>query len=295
MLWLKLSQIFTFSCIFFVVSANLPVLIWHGLLSDPRNNFNYFKQMMKDEANVTVKSVDLTVNNLHEREVSVSVHLFNQIDQVCYEIKKDEELKNGFNAIGLSQGGQFMRGLIQRCDAVKVKNFISFGGQHQGIFGLPNCSISSSMSPCNLLRKLLNVFAYTDWAQMHIAQTTYWHDPISRKYQKYNTFIADINNERDINMDYIHRLQQLNKFVLIKFLRDEMVQPIETQWFGFYKPGSDRIVQNMTETATYIEDKLGLRKMMESRKIIFLAIDDEHLNIATEWFREHIIPLLKDN
>lgn len=109
MLWPKLSQIFAFSCIVSVgIAANLPVLLWHGLLVNPKSDFNHFKRMMKEEANVTVKSIDLTVNNLHEREASVMVHPFNQIDQVCDEIRRDEELKNGFNAIGLSQGGQFM-------------------------------------------------------------------------------------------------------------------------------------------------------------------------------------------
>jgi len=44
------------------------------------------------------------------------------------------------------------------------------------------------------------MFAYFDWAQNHITQTTYWHDPINvDNYIKYNTFIADINNEKNIN------------------------------------------------------------------------------------------------
>jgi palmitoyl-protein thioesterase len=290
--------------------------LWHGLLANPSSDFNYFKKMLK-EANVSVKSVDLTVNNLHEQEASVFVHPNAQIEQVCDEIKRDEELKDGFNAIGLSQGGQFMwaiirfsrkkiatwsllfrrRGLIQRCEAAKVRNFISLGGQHQGIYGLPNCPLSDSiMSPCNLLRKLLNLFAYTDWAQSHIAQATYWHDPINvRQYQKLSTFLADINNERDINADYIRRLQRLDKFVLVKFLRDEMVQPIETQWFGFYRPGSDKRVLNMTETETYRRDKLGLRRMMANGQLVFHAIDDEHLNVPSAWFKENIMPLLIDN
>lgn len=177
-----------------------------------------------------------------------------------------------------------------------MKNFISFGGQHQGIYGLPNCPVAGSRSICNLLRRFLNLFAYTDWAQKNVAQATYWHDPInSQKYRKYSTYIADINNEREINKDYIRRLQRLNKLVLVKFLRDEMVMPIETQWFGFYKPGSDRIVQNLTATATFREDKLGLQRMMASEKLLLLKIDDEHLKIPEDWFRENILPLLTEN
>ena len=36
---------------------------------------------------------------------------------------------NGYNAIGFSQGGQFLRGVAQKCPG--MKNLISFGGQHQ--------------------------------------------------------------------------------------------------------------------------------------------------------------------
>lgn len=188
----------------------------------------------------------------------------------------------------------FRRGLIQRCPSAKIINFITFGSQHQGIYGIPSCP-QSTTSPCHLLRKFLSLFAYTEWAQNHIAQATYWHDPINtRDYIKYNTFIADINNEKTINKDYIYRLQRLNKFVMVKFLRDEMVIPIETQWFGFYRPQSDRIVQNLTESSFYRLDKLGLRKMMEDGKLIFLGIDDGHLNFSHDWFVREIMPILRE-
>lgn len=139
------------------------------------------------------------------------------------------------------------------------------------------------------------MFAYTNWAQNHIAQATYWHDPINvQNYIKYNTFIANINNEKNINKDYIYRLQQLNKFIMVKFLRDEFVIPIETQWFGFYRPKSDIVIQSLVETEIYRFNKLGLRNMMENGKIIFLQIDDGHLNISHEWFVKEILPFLKE-
>ena len=31
------------------------------------------------------------------------------------------------------------RALVQRCPTVKVYNLISVGGQHQGVYGFPNC------------------------------------------------------------------------------------------------------------------------------------------------------------
>lgn len=146
-----------------------------------------------------------------------------------------------------------------------------------------------------MLRQFLNLFAYTDWAQNHIAQATYWHDPIRvKQYRERSTFIAEINNEKSINKDYVYRLHRLNKFIMVKFLRDEMVQPIESQWFGFYAPGSNRIVQNLTTSEIYSSDKLGLRQMMEDRKLFFLQVDDVHLKISREWFLREILPFLKE-
>lgn len=162
------------------------------------------------------------------------------------------------------------RGLIQRCSGAKVINFISLGGQHQGVFGIPACP-AKPYSICRFYRVILNSFAYTNWVQRHIAQSTYWHDPLNEDlYRRKSTFLADINNERVINEGYIRRLQNLNKFVMVKFLRDKIIQPIETSWFGFFKPGSDKIVLSLAESEIY--DKLGLRKMMEEGKIVFVEV-----------------------
>lgn len=185
------------------------------------------------------------------------------------------------------------RGLIQRCPQANAFNFISLAGQHQGIYGIPKCP--NTDYSCELLRQFLNLFAYTDWAQSNIAQATYWHDPIREKlYRTRSTFIADINNEKTINKDYVYRLHRLNRFVMVKFVRDEMVKPTELQWFGFYAPESNRKILNLTQCEIYSKDKLGLRQMMEAGKLLFLKVDDGHLKISHEWFSREIIPLLKE-
>ena len=55
-----------------------------------------------------------------------------QIDNVCAQVKADPKLKNGYNSVGFSQGGQFLRALAQRCPDPPMMNLISVGGQHQG-------------------------------------------------------------------------------------------------------------------------------------------------------------------
>lgn len=104
------------------------------------------------------------------------------------------------------------------------------GGQHQGVFGLPNCP-SLSSSTCENVRKLLNYGAYMGWMQNTLVQATYWHDPLNEDlYKTKSSFLAKINNEKTINKDYVTRLQSLNKFVMVKFSNDTIVQPRETSW-----------------------------------------------------------------
>ena len=57
-----------------------------------------------------------------------------QIEMVCRKIREDPMLRNGYNGMGFSQGGQFMRAISEICPQ-GMKKLISFGGQHQGIYG----------------------------------------------------------------------------------------------------------------------------------------------------------------
>lgn len=87
------------------------------------------------------------------------------------------------------------------------------GGQHQGIFGLPNCPSLTTRS-CDYFRKILNYAAYAGWLQKTLVQATYWHNPLDEDvYKEKSTFLSDINNEKAINQDYITRLQRLEKVI----------------------------------------------------------------------------------
>lgn len=50
-----------------------------------------------------------------------------------------EELRGGFHAVGFSQGGQFMRALVERCDGLNVHTLVTMGAQHQGVINTPGC------------------------------------------------------------------------------------------------------------------------------------------------------------
>lgn len=137
---------------------------------------------------------------------------------------------------------------------------------------------------------MLNYGAYFGWLQKMLVQATYWHDPLNEEaYRAKSTFLAKINNERVYNKAYVKRLQALEKFVMVKFMNDTIVQPVETSWFGFYKPGSVNELLTLEESEIFTKDKLGLKKMKEDGKLVFLALEGNHMQINLKWFTENII------
>lgn len=55
------------------------------------------------------------------------------------------------------------RALAQRCPDPPMRNLVSLGGQHQGVFGLPRCPESSGV--CDKVRRLLEIGAYVEFVQ----------------------------------------------------------------------------------------------------------------------------------
>ena len=103
-----------------------------------------------------------------------------------------------------------------------------------------------------LLNITIKKYIYFSWVQKSLVQATYRHDPLDEvTYKKNSDFLSDINNERKINQTYIDNLNKLEHFIMVKFENDSMVQPRETEWFGFYAPGQAKKSISLQETALY--------------------------------------------
>ncbi|KAM7347794.1 palmitoyl-protein thioesterase 1 [Cochliomyia hominivorax] len=285
--------------IFFSLVNNLigaekyPIILWHGMGDTCCFPFSLgsIKKLLQAELNNTyVKSLQIGSNLVMDYESGFFIHPNTQIEYACRELAKDERLQKGYNAIGFSQGGQFLRALAQRCPLPSMKVLITMGGQHQGVFGLPKCPSLSSRT-CEYIRRLLNKAAYDTWTQLELVQATYWHDPLNEeKYIANSTFLSDINNEVFVNGLYADNLNKLEKFVMVKFINDTIVQPKESQWFEFYKPGQDKEILPLKESRVY--GNLGLNQMATNEKLVFLEAEGDHLQFNKTWFLEKIIPLL---
>ncbi|XP_078423178.1 palmitoyl-protein thioesterase 1 isoform X1 [Cetorhinus maximus] len=273
-----------------------PVVIWHGMGDSCCNplSMGFIKKLVEQEIpGIYVLSLEIGNTIAEDMENSFFMNVNDQVNLVCNILSKDKKLVNGYNAMGFSQGGQFLRAVAQRCPSPAMVNLITFGGQHQGVYGLPHCpGVSSHI--CNWIRKMLNLGAYSSPIQEHLVQAEYWHDPLNEDlYRNKSIFLADINQERGMNESYKNNLMKLKKFVMVKFANDTMVDPVASEWFGFYKAGQAKDTYALQESVLYQEDRLGLKAMDKARKLEFLSTNGDHLQFSKEWFINNIVPYLK--
>ncbi|CAH8644355.1 unnamed protein product [Heterobilharzia americana] len=143
-----------------------------------------------------------------------------QLEYVCNMLREDKNFSNGLHMIGISQGGLFVRTLVQKCP-------------QQGVFGIPKCTES-------------------------LVQAQYWHDPLKEDvYRQYSQFLADANQENQINENYLNNLKKIKRLVLVKFLNDTIVVPRESEWFGFYQDGSTSNITRLQDSRLYTENSLS--------------------------------------
>lgn len=60
------------------------------------------------------------------------------------------------NSVGVGR-----RAVAERCPQPAMRNLITFGAQHEGVFGLPNCDPDNFF--CEEMRRLLNLGAYIEY------------------------------------------------------------------------------------------------------------------------------------
>ncbi|XP_071531238.1 palmitoyl-protein thioesterase 1 isoform X2 [Panulirus ornatus] len=288
----KLWCVFAVLCVLgAATNKSTPLVIWHGMGDTCCFFFSmgHIKKLVEERIpGIYVRSIMIGDNIIADEEHGYFGNVNEQVEGVCKKIAADPELQGGYHAMGFSQGGQFLRAVAERCPEPVMHNLITFGGQHQGIFGLPSCQPDDLF--CEEMRRLLSMGAYINWIQDTLVQAQYWHDPLHEEdYRNKSIFLADINNEKVLNEDYRNNLKKLDNFVMVRFLEDRMVVPAESEWFGFYAPGQDIEVIPLQESRLYLEDRLGLKEMDEAGKLHFLSQEGDHLEFTDEWFLEEIV------
>ncbi|CBX99071.1 hypothetical protein LEMA_P083100.1 [Plenodomus lingam JN3] len=211
------------------------------------------------------------------------------MDVVCDDIASHPVLSAapGLNALGFSQGGQFLRALVQRCgDRVRVRNLVTFGSQHNGIAKYQVCGSSDWL--CKSYIALLKSNTWSAWVQSHLVPAQYFKAVDERtgepteEYLENSNFLADVNNERaSKNEAYARRLAGLDHFVMYVFENDTTVIPKESGWFA-YTNVTDGRVTGVREREIYKEDWIGLKKLDERGGLHFESTEGEHMQLSDE-------------
>jgi len=273
-----------------------PTVLWHGMGDTCCYSFSMGAVNDSIQAaipGIYVYSIMIGSNMIEDEAYGFLGSASDEVAEVCDQLKSDPLLKNGFNAVGFSQGGQFLRAYVERCNDPPVYNLITMGGQHQGVADIPECT-SVNGTICSLVEDLLALGAYNTLVQELVIQAQYFHDPLEpNEYLTYNTFLPDINSDITLNPTYKANIMKLNNLVLVMFDKDTVVVPKESSWFGYYPDNTlDQLVP-YNETQLYIQDRIGLMTLDLAGKLKFDSCPGNHMQFSMEWFTQHVtVPYL---
>lgn len=282
-------------------NITLPVVLAHGMGD---SCFNYGMMNTTEFISSTLNGTYATCVPTGEDRTSDTLNGFvlnmdANVDVFAEKIQNDPALRNGFNAVGFSQGSNVIRGYIARYNNPPVDAFLSIDGVNAGTAGLPDCAPSKNNIMgriCKSLMRTLSTVAYRRFVQKHLFQANYWRDPTkinSRDYQK-NSQLARWGNEGDhVDSSLNENFSKTNKFVWILAEEDSMVWPREGAQWGEPNPANpfDSVIA-MNETRWYVDDLFGLRKADESGKLFFESRPGDHLQYSREELENWIIKYL---
>eukprot|EP00472_Partenskyella_glossopodia_P008800 CAMPEP_0197523132 /NCGR_PEP_ID=MMETSP1318-20131121/8127_1 /TAXON_ID=552666 /ORGANISM="Partenskyella glossopodia, Strain RCC365" /LENGTH=318 /DNA_ID=CAMNT_0043075723 /DNA_START=214 /DNA_END=1170 /DNA_ORIENTATION=+ len=276
--------------------SKLPMVFAHGM------GDSCFNPGMKQITNLASKRAGVygvcigTGNNIVTDVLNGFLMTMNKnVEVFAQKVRSDPKLKNGFNAVGFSQGNSIIRGYIQKYNDPPVNIVIHVHGTVSGVAGFPQCNPSNNII-CKSLAALCGNLAYNPLVQGVLFQADYFRDPHklnSDGYKKYSE-IAKWNNEAaSNNATYSSNFNKTNRFVMVKALADTMVFPNEGEWWGHFADGSDKEVLPMNQTVWYKNNLFGLRDADKAGKIFFETTPGNHLKFTVEdlyeWIDKYII------
>ncbi|CAG8480793.1 7672_t:CDS:2, partial [Diversispora eburnea] len=267
----------------------LPVVIWHGRLqtccdSDVAGLQEFINNTLPG---IYTHSIMLGKDVYEDGVLSVYGNANEQVDCICKQLKDNENLRNGFNAVGLSQGGLLLRAYVERCNDPPVHNLITMGSPQAGASFITHCDLTNDL--CKQVYSGERDVLYSDEVRYKFVSAQWFKDPENiDTYLEKNIFLPDINNEHmKKNVTYANNLSSLNKFVLIRFTEDRTIVPIDSAWFSFYDKDYNLIP--IRKQKMYLEDWIGLKKLDESGNLVFKEIVGDHLVYTYETFKEEVL------
>lgn len=262
----------------------LPLIIWHGLgdsyASESQASVAAAAQAV--HPGTYVYHIRLNDDAKSDRSLSFFGNVSSQLEQVCADLASHPIISTApaVDALGFSQGGQFLRGYIERCNNPPVRSLVTFGAQHSGISKIDVCARTDLL--CKIALGVIRSNTWSSFIQSYLVPAQYLRDSSSPEaYEQYlanSNFLADINNERSFkNEMYRNNMARLERFAMYIFQNDETVVPKESGWFSEVN-GSK--VSSLRELPMYKEDWLGLRALDEKGALRFETSPGSHMELS---------------
>lgn len=231
--------------------------------------------------NTTIYYIRLDEDPSSDRTATFWGNVTLQVQKVCDDLASHPILSRApaINALGFSQGGQFLRAYIERCNSPKVENLVTFGSQHNGISEFQECAANDWL--CHSWRGILKGNAWGSFSQSKLVPAQYYRDPEDLdNYLEYSNFLADINNERKVkNHTYKENLMKLGKFAMFMFADDRTVVPKESAFFSEVNTTSEAVTK-LQDRDIYQEDWIGLRFLDEEKRLDFRTAEGGHMQLS---------------
>ena len=106
--------------------------------------------------------------------------------------------------------------------------------------------------------------------------------------------MADINNAGPTKkQDYKQNLARLDNLVLVQFTEDSIVDPKESEWFGWFDDNDHQTMLPLQNTSMYKEDWIGLRNLDQAGKLHLMSVAADHLRLGKKALDEIINKFLQ--
>lgn len=265
--------------------VTLPLVIWHGLGdSFQGSGLNDIASLAQEvHPDTYIHIVQLADTDFADRQASFLGNVSQQVATVCEQLTNDTILRTApaINALGFSQGGQFLRAYVEQCNFPPVRNLVTVGSQHNGISEFQECKWSDLL--CKGAEAILHAGRWSDLVQGGFVPAQYYRDPEDLEaYIEHSNFLADVNNEREgKNATYRENLASLNRFAMLMFADDTVAHPKESAWFAEVNATSGEVTE-LRDRLLYKEDWLGLRELDDKGALDFLTVPGNHMQLEDE-------------
>ncbi|MGH0190585.1 UNVERIFIED_CONTAM: hypothetical protein FKN15_047893 [Acipenser sinensis] len=109
-------QLLLSSCLFFAVfgsvrgaNGTVPLVLWHGMGDSCCNPLSMGAVKKMVEIKIPgIYVLSLEIGKTVDTENGFFMNINDQVSLVCDTLARDPQLKEGYNAMGFSQGGQFL-------------------------------------------------------------------------------------------------------------------------------------------------------------------------------------------